>query len=102
MSTHDKINYLRGSIDAEYDAIMDKLPWYTVAALVASAGIGATAMTIACVGTLGLGCALAIVGYALALAAIFRAVIGATSEANELEVKADEMQELVDQLEANS
>jgi hypothetical protein len=102
----EKLAYLRGSLDAEIDAITEKLPWYERTIIVLSIVVAATAGSIACglvtlktVGAALIPCVLALIALIAAVIKLFLARSSASKEADALEQKKAQMEALVAEME---
>jgi hypothetical protein len=102
-----ELQELRRSLDEEIQKITDKMPWYKQAwiyALITGAVVLATAACgVITIGTIGAGlipCALAMLALITLLIGILTEHIAADEEANALERKAEQMEELVAELES--
>lgn len=103
----EKLEVLRKSLDVEIKDIMDKMPWYKTVAIWLSIGMSVGVMSAACgiitIGSAGSGlipCAIAMGALIFVLIGLLVENLAADKEADALEKKAQQMEELVAEMEA--
>ena len=100
----ERIAFLQGSIDAEYDAILDKLPWWQVAVVIGALALSITTLVAVCgamtvgTGPGGLACIGAMLAVTIAMINWIVALGAGGREATALEEKNDKLEALVGEL----
>ena len=103
-----KLQFLRGQLDSEIEAITGKFPWYEQILIVSALSVVIIGGSIACgfitVGSLGsatIPCVLALIALTTLLITLIIKHNGAADEADALELTAQQMEELVAEMEAD-